>query len=205
MVNIMFDKNESKKYVKCKINGDIKVKRIGNNCYTNSFVVFENNNEKQRRIQKDHFDYEKKKIDYLERVIDNKTKEYDKNIINLYNNGIIVIDGNEYPLKKFFIKYDLGSNDVILHLTCINSNFTDILTNSNGDYQYNGVVRFRDTECFISLINSDAVSIDENRIVIINKEKSLNIINEWNGMLHSLVPETDAIEKKQIFVRNDIN
>ena len=56
------------------------------------------------------------------------------------------------------------------------------------------------TEAFIELINSDAVLINNNLIEIVDKVKTQNILNKWNGFIHSLVKETDAIENKQVLL-----
>ena len=47
-------------------------------------------------------------------------------------------------------------NDTVdLHLMCVGCDYTDILTDSTIEYEYNGVIKFKNTEAFIELINSE--------------------------------------------------
>ena len=68
--------------------------------------------------------------------------------------------------------------------------------------QYNcfDIIQLRDTTAFIEILNSDASYFDptNNTIKLIDESKILEIINNWNGMIHDKVPETDAVENKDL-------
>ncbi len=144
------------------------------------------------------------KVEYYQRLYEySQEKTYDEKLIEIYNNGIINIDGEEYPLRKFYITINTKVDGYDLHLMNIKSDYSDILTNSLDSYDYDRIVKFRDTTAFIELINSDCVLTDYERniITIIDKEKALEIVKNWDGMIHNKVAETDAVFNKQIVKR----
>ena len=142
--------------------------------------------------------------EYHQRIYEyQKDRQYDENLIRLYKDGELCIDGESYPISKFFITITTTPNGYELHLMNVRSDYNDILTNSLEVYNYDNIIKFRDTTAFIELINSDCVLIDyeKNIITIIDKEKALEIINNWDGMIHNKVPETDAVENKSFIKR----
>ena len=199
----MFNKEESSKYIKGILNKNILFNKIGTDLVTSSNISLSKLEKKNKDFLDSHVKYEGQKIAYFNKVFEYQKKEYDEKIVDMYNNGIVEIDGVEYPLNDFFIKYNLG-NKVELHLVCTGNEYTDMLTNSKKSYEYSGMIKFKDTTSFIDLLSSNAVLIINNKIVINNKDEVLKIINNWNGIIHSLVPKTDAIMNKQVFLRGEV-
>ena len=140
-----------------------------------------------------------KVIEYYDRVRQyNHEREYDDKIKKLYFDSKVKIDGVLYPIDMFYITFKYETDNHNFHLMNIKSEYNDILINSMESYDFDGIVPFRNTTAFINLINSGFVTIDydKNIITINNKEKVLEIINNWDGMIHNKVAETDAINNK---------
>ena len=142
--------------------------------------------------------------EYHQRIYEyRQDKEYNESVESLYNDSQLSIDGELYPIEKFFITISTKEDGYELHLMNIKSEYNDILIGSKDKFPYDNVIRFRDTTAFIELINSDCVLIDyeKNIITIIDKEKAIDIINKWDGMIHDKVPETDAVYDKEFLRR----
>ena len=137
--------------------------------------------------------YQNNITSYIERKHElNIKKQYNPVIVNLYENGSIIINNNEYKLKEFYIVFN--NNDY--HIKCTNPNY------QNKDYEYNKAVKFIDTTAFIDLINTNII---QNNKIIINDINILEeIIKKWDGYLHDKTKETDAIINKKM-IGNDNN
>ncbi len=133
-------------------------------------------------------DYQSNITEYINRKHENNLKkEYNPKIIELYKNGLLVIDNIDYKLKDFFIVYDSEKNNFTIK--CINPNYHNI------EIDYNCAIRFIDSTAFINLIKSCTV-IDNKVIVDINTLN--NIVSNWDGYLHSETLETDSVINKKI-------
>lgn len=122
-------------------------------------------------------------------------KQYNPVVVNLYRNGLLIIDNEEYPLKDFYIVFDDNINN--FHLKSKYDKF-------NKEENYNKAIKFIDTTAFISLINSNKVNIKDNKLILNNIEILNNIISQWDGYLHSEMEETDAISNKKM-IKDDVN
>ncbi len=192
----MFNKEESNNTKKVKLDRK-NYKRMGNILLTMTLVLM-----LAESYQVNSLGNQKEVIDYKRRIYDyQQERQYDINITKIYNEYQINIDGVITPIEKFYILYDNLCRE--LHLMNVKSEYSDILTNSKEEYQYDNVVKFRDTTAFINLINSDAVIVDDKNkmIIILDKEKANDIVKNWDGQIHDKVAETDAILKKDMFGR----
>lgn len=134
-------------------------------------------------------DYQNSVTEYTNRKYEYSIKkQYNPKIVELYHNGLLVIDNIEYKLKDFFIIFDDNLNN--FHLKCINPKF------KTEEISYNKAVRFIDTTAFIELVNNS--NIIENRIIINNINLLNDIVSKWNGYLHSETIETDAVINKRL-------
>ena len=194
----MFNKEESNKKKKVGL-GKINVKRIGNILLTMTLVTMLSTSVQAETTDCDHGE-----VEYRQRVYEySQKKEYDENMVKIYNEYQLCIDGNIYPMDKYYITFVRENDNHNFHLMCVQSEYNDILTNSTDRYEYDSIARFRDTTAFINLLNSDGVIIDDKNgiITIIDKEKALEIVQNWDGMIHDKVSQTDAVENKDLIRR----
>ena len=161
--------------------------------FTNSFVQMTTSKEINKTLEEKE-DYQDKVTTYINRKYENSLrKEYNPKIINLYNNGIIVINGSEYLVKDFFIVFS-DKND--FHIKCTNKDYPNV------EFDYNHSIKFIDTTAFINLINNS--KIIDNKIIVDDINTLNDIVNKWDGYLHSEVIETDSvINKKVVEVNNE--
>ncbi len=191
----MFNKEESMKDRKVKLNSKSVSKRIKHLLLTTSFLVMLGSTVDTRAA--DIISCGSERIKYFERRDEYyMTHKYDQKIVDLYDSGTIIIDGNVYSLDNFYIKFNTKKEDFDLHLICIGSGYTDILTKSTEKYEHNGVAKFIDTTAFIELIESECVLINDNCITVLDKESFLNMIKNWDGKLHDKTSDTEAISNK---------
>lgn len=193
----MFNKEESNKIKRVEL-GKTNFKKIGNFLMTMTLLLSLSASVKEKTVI--HYRGE---IEYRQRVYEySQEQKYDENITKIYREYQLNIDGVVSPLEKFYILYTRNV-DGNFHLINTMSEYTDILTKSMDKNDYSNVVRFRDTTAFINLIGSDSVIIDDNNktITIVDKEKAIEIIQNWDGMIHDKVAETDAVENKDLLRR----
>jgi len=139
-------------------------------------------------------DYQIDITTYIKKKNENSAKkQYNPKITNLYYNGIIVIDSEEYSLKDFFIVFDSKLNN--FHIKCINPKY------KSEEIEYNKAVKFIDTTAFIQLIDKSTIT---NNKIIVNNLVLKDVVNNWDGYLHSEVLETDAIINKRM-IEDDKN
>ena len=189
----MFDKDNKVNKVEYSNNEFYKIDDI---LITPSFGIklseYQNSKktEEQNNYQDQITSYNKRKYE------NNIRKYYNPKIVNLYENGSLIIDNSEYLVKDFYIVFDDSKN--IFHLKCVNQNF------SNDNIEYNKAVKFKDTTAFINLINSDKVIILNNRIIINDINILNDLVSKWDGSLHNETKETDSIINKKM-IRDDVS
>ena len=150
----------------------------------------------------EHTDCDHGQVEYYRRVYYyGQERQYDRGVKRLYEEGSIRLNGELLPIKKFFLTYKSNGDNRGYHLISVLNDYTDILLKSNDKYDYDKVVRFRDTTAFINLINSDAVIINGTEITIIDIDKAILIIEHWDGLIHDEVVETDAVGNKDLLRR----
>lgn len=185
----MINDNKDKKIVEIKYG---ELYKLGNILLTPTMQK-EMSDYYTNKIMQEKMDYQNNITSYINRKHENGVKkQYNPLIVNLYENGLLTINYDEYSLKEFYIVFN--NND--FHIKCINPKY------NNQDYEYQKAVKFIDTTAFINLINNSNVIIKENRIIINDKNILEDIVNKWDGNLHSETKETDAIINKRM-IGND--
>ena len=182
----MFDKENKNKVLTNIKTGELY--KHEDTLLTNSFVEMVNNDH-YNKIVNEKNDYQNDITTYINKKLENNAKkEYNPKIIDLYHDGLLVINNEEYRLKDFFIIFDDKLNN--FHLKCINPKFkTEEIT-------YNKANRFIDTTSFINLIvNNKTIN---NKIILDNINSLNTVVNNWDGNLHSEVVETDSIINKKV-------
>ena len=164
-----------------------------------SFIILINNYIQNKLLQ-EHNDFDNNRIQYLNQKREcSIKKQYNEIIVNLYKDGYIVINNKKYLLKNLYILFNIKERNY--HLIDINSEYKDIITESNDDYSYNKSVKFIDTTILTnliknSLVNQNVITIDDNNIL-------LDYINKWDGYLHDEIWITDAIKNKNMLKDDD--
>ena len=145
----------------------------------------------------EHNSFEYKKIRYLKEKKELSLKNnYNNLIVNLYQNGKILINNEECNLKDLYILYKKGDNKY--YLTYSKSTYTDYIRKSNSVFPYDTAVKFIDSTAFIVLINNPTININENTIIIDNNNTFLDILNNWDELLHNRIWFTESINNKKI-------
>ena len=155
------------------------------------------NNYLESQSMDEHNDYEYRKIEYLRNKNENSIKkQYNKIIVDLYQKGQIIINNETCDLRCFYILYQEGEKNYFL--TYSKSPYTDFIRKSNDKIPYNKAVKFIDSTAFIQLINEPSVNIDNNVITLDNNNVLLNILSNWDELLHNKIWFTDSIRNKKI-------
>lgn len=200
----MFNKEESNRKKEIKLNKGIKFVSIGAIVVTMSFLMTLSNAKVEESDTKKYVSkYESNIANYIRRQYEfSNEKTYDETVTTLYNDGIIIIDGMQYSLDNFYIDYNRNAPDFDLHLKCVGSGYKDISTKDKEDHEFTGCILFKDSTAFKELINNrDICDINANIIVIKNLNGLHDIVINWNGMIHDMVSNTDAINNKTILQR----
>lgn len=186
----MFDKSNNVKKIEFHVDKLYQKKDI---LFSSSFVEMVDNIHLNEAINEKN-DYQNNLVIYLNKKHENSIKkQYNPLIVNLYHDGKLLINNDEYKLKDFFIIFDSQKND--FNIKCIDTKFNNHQTN------YNKAVRFIDTTSFINLIKNNTVT--NNKIILDDVNKLTDAVNKWDGYIHSEVLETDAIINKKM--TEDVN
>ena len=155
------------------------------------------NNYIDKLAMNEHNDFEYRKIIYLHNMNENSLKkQYNTLIVNLYQNGKIIINKEECDLKNLYILYQ--KSDKNYFLTYSKSQYTDFIRKSFKTFPYDTAIKFIDSTIFIQLINDPSINIKNNTIIVDNSKLLLNLIDNWDGLLHNKIWFTESINNKKI-------
>lgn len=187
----MFNKNDNNKGISL-IQG--KLYQTNDILVSKTFISMMDEYHKEKELNEKN-DYQNEITSYINRKHENNIKkQYNPKIVNLYKNGVLTLNNEEYLLKDFYIVFDDNKND--FHLKAKDSKFNKEI------YDYNKAVKFIDTTAFIELINSSEVN--DNKIILNDINLLNKVISNWNGYIHSEVAETDSIINKKM-IKDDNN
>ena len=190
----MFKKNERNNIKEILLQYNSLYEIDDNVLITPSLAIMINNYLDSKSMD-EHIDYEYRKILYLNSKNENYAKkQYNELVVNLYQNGHIIINNEDCDIKGFYILYNEEENNYFL--TYSKSPYMDYLRKNN-EVSYNKAVKFIDSTAFISLINNPSVNIKDNIITVENNDL-LEILNNWDGLLHNKIWFTDSIRNKKI-------
>ena len=150
----------------------------------------------EERRKREHLEFENRCRDYILRKTQYQNmRKYDKRIVDLYQNGKIMLNNQIYLLNSFYITYN-SAHDYDFHLVCVDSNYTDILKKSYDKYEYDGVIKFIDSTVFTDLIKQKDVKVDYDKMIIDVQNNQIleDLLKHWNGSLHEEVGDVDAIK-----------
>ncbi len=182
----MFNKEINKETKKIIISG--KLYKDNDLLVTDSLAEMLSEYHSNKALQEE-MDYQDNITSYINRKHENEIrKQYNPKVVNLYENGLLIINNEEYKLQDFFIVFNDKENN--FHIKCVDQRF------NNPELDYNKAVKFIDTTAFINLINSS--EINDNKIIINDVDTLNNIASNWDGYLHGETKETDAILNKKM-------
>ena len=183
----MFEKNEKIKKVDISIDNLNKDNEL---LYSNSFIEMVDKHHYNQNLEEQE-EYQNNITNYINRKLINQAKkEYNPIIVNLYNNGELIINNEKYYAKEFFIVYDNNLNN--FHIKCINEKY------KNEEITYNRLVKFIDSTAFTKLIKSNDANIIDNKIIIKSVDILNKYVNDWDGYLHNETVETDSILNRKM-------
>lgn len=151
--------------------------------------------------------YDIDRYQYLEKVSHLKETFENDTILDYYNEGKLILNYNgnkiEVNLKALYLRYEIVDDKKIIFLSnVLNGRNVDIFTNENKSYAEDyHIIEFRKTTIFEQLYNEYLNPIIDNTIEL-DEESTLNLITKiesWDGRVNNLVPETIAIQNKQIW------
>ena len=125
-----------------------------------------------------------------------ETREYDMDFFKLNN--------NEIKKDRVFIVAGYVNNELELSLYTASTGKVDLLTGKEINYENPKLIPLIQTSFFENLLNKKLIIV-EDRYMYFDMERKNEIIDElynWDGLAHSLTPETDAFENKVLLERN---
>lgn len=195
----MFNKEESKKNKKCKVENKISFKRIGTFILTATLI------NSLSSVKAENIDYHEALYNYGKRVEEYmETREYDMDFFKLYHTGRFIINNNEIKKDRVFIVAGYVNNELELSLYTASTGKVDLLTGKEINYENPKLIPLIQTSFFEKLLNKKLIIV-EDRYMHFDMERKNEIIDElynWDGLAHSLTPETDAFENKVLLERN---
>ncbi len=184
----MFNKDNNKKVKKYQILNQVYYKQNNHTLLTPNFVIMLNKYYESKYMD-EHIDYDVNIKSYINKKWENNIKkEYNNNFINLYHHGSIFINKTKFSLKDFYIVFKDDKN--AFHLICTNSQYHNIKC------EYNKAVKLIDTTAFIKIIENN--EIKDNTIIIHDINELERIVMNWDGFIHNMTSETDAIKNKMM-------
>ena len=195
----MFNKEESNKNKECKITDKINFKRIGTVILTMTLIGSLNN------VKAENLGYHEAMNEYYDRVEEYmKEKEYDIDFFKLYHTGRFIIDGNEIKKDRVFIVAGYNNNELKLSLYTSKVGKKDFLTGEDIDYEVTSLIPLIQTTLFKTLLDEKLLIVDDRNMTfdMTRLDEIREAINNWDGLAHSLVPETDAYNNK-VFIERD--
>lgn len=149
-----------------------------------------------------HFDMQKRKVDYLRALENADVSCFDSDFVKLYREGKILVSEREkeYDVSDLYIINGKQNDSDKIFLVSYEEGNVDIVTGDViNDFVREGIMLFKNSSCFYQIYQlcSD-VGIASNGVIDISKvDKSeiSSIISEFDGMMHDNVPETMYVNK----------
>ena len=126
----------------------------------------------------------------LEELIDEMNiEDFDKNFLNIIENGKLIYNNQEYELKTLQLKQ---LEDKSNHLTCYFDTTHDILTGEDIGYNWEKLSQFENSSVYYQMYKDGIITSATTNINESNKELIEQYINKWNGEEHDQSPLTRA-------------
>ena len=195
----MFNKEESKRNSACKIADKINFKRIGTIILTMTLLSSLNN------VKAENQGYHDAMNEYYDRVEQYMNeKEYNMDFFKLYHTGRFIINDMEIKKDRVFIVAGYVNNELKMSLYTGKIGKIDFLTGEDIDYEDPVLIPLIQTTLFETLLNEKLIMVNDRNMTfdMTRLDEIREAINNWDGLAHSLVPETDAYTNK-VFIERD--
>lgn len=163
------------------------------NNYSSDIVSSENDSNHSTSINKEDAYHRYYKI-YNEIIQNLNIHQFDDKFLDIYNNGIIVIDGREYPIEKLRLRH-LESG--ITHFTFPGKNHVDVFTGEYFDGREDAVCPFRNSSIFYQMYQDGSI---QSKQIIVNKDIFQTYAKDWDKTIHTETPKLKAeVEANKIY------
>ena len=152
-------------------------------------------------------DYGIARAQYLEKLHQYRDEFTNQELYNFYKDGKIIVEYNgekiESNLKALYLRYGYNENNKFIFLSnVLNGRNVDFFTKEDNEYaEEHYIIEFRNTTIFENLYNKYSSNIVDN-ILTLNEEETkefLSMISMWDGKINDMVPETMAVDNKQVW------
>ena len=123
-----------------------------------------------------------------------KKDETDKVFSEFYRNGVIVVNGVDVSVDKFFVKQTESDHGVIYNFICTDKRIDKSIfkTINDKDFKVKNIYVFKDSKTFYNIYLDKSLFIDNK--IILNDEQQLNkfmeYVKHWMPEKHKMVAET---------------
>ena len=217
-----FNREKSKEFASIKLNEKHKIEKFEKviltsfgvvlilfaNALINNDVIIDSKNNENLQVIISEYDIQRGQ--YLQKVHEYKEEFTDTNLYDFYQNGKLIMNYNgnkiEVKLKALYLRYGkFDDNRFIFLSNVLNGRNIDLFTNENNLYAEDyPIIEFRNTTVFEHLYNNYLNPILDNTIEL-NEEETfqlITMINDWDGKINDMVPQTKAVKNKQIWEVN---
>jgi len=155
-------------------------------------------------------DYDRDRFEYLEKVHKYRDEFDDRDLLDFYKNGKLVVNYNgnmiESNIKALYLRYGYIDNNKFVFLSnVLNGRNVDFFTNDDNEYaEEYPIIEFRNTTLFEILYEKYSFMINNNCITLSEEETNelISLIYNWDGKINDMVPETMAVKNKQVWEVN---
>jgi len=177
-------------------------KQASNNLYSN------NNGDSSSNIKVVVSDYDRARAKYLEKVHEYRDNFDDRGLLDFYKNGKLIVNYNgnkiESNIKALYLRYGYINNNKFIFLSnVLNGRNVDFFTGVDNYYAEDySIIEFRNTTVFEELYKKHSFQISVGNSIILNEEDTkelISMLNTWDGKINNMVPETMAVENKQVW------
>ena len=140
---------------------------------------------------KNEIEHYKKENNYNNYVHNENIELYDKDFVDFYHNGKIIIGDKEYNTSDLYLETGESNREKQLFLIYYKYPNNDILSKKEKkDFKRISVMSFRNSFVFYQIYNKYKNEINESKLIINNIDDICNIIQKFDGKVHLETPET---------------
>ena len=213
-----FNREKSRQFTLLECNQKKKIEKFGKLILTSFGIVLIlfgrsldnnvsiNNSNNSEKTQIVISDYDIQRGQYLDRVHQYREEFDDNNLLDFYKNGKLVVNYNgkviESNVKALYLRYGYINNNKFLFLSnVLKGRNVDFFTGVDNYYAEEcSIIEFRNTSVFEKLYEKYSPQI-VNNVMTLNEEETkelISMISLWDGKINDMVPETKAVENKQV-------
>ena len=153
-------------------------------------------------------EYDKARAEYLDRLYRYREEFTDKKLLDFYKNGKLIVNYNgnqiESNIKALYLRYGYINNNKFIFLSnVLKGRNVDFFTEENNFYAEDySIIEFRNTTVFEELYKKHSFQISVGNSIILNEDDTkelISMLNAWDGKINNMVPETMAVENKQVW------